>query len=99
MSAVDGTWEVTVTSPMGQQNITMELATSGAVLSGTMTGAMGSAPIAGQADGDSFSFSSNITTPFPINIEVSATASGDELSGQVKTQGFGSFPMKGVRKA
>ena len=26
MSAVDGTWEVTVTSPMGQQKITMELA-------------------------------------------------------------------------
>ena len=97
MSAVDGTWEVTVTSPMGQQKITMELRTSGSVLSGTMSGAMGSSPIAGQADGDSISFSSNITTPFPINIDVSATATGDELTGQVKTQGFGSFPMKGVR--
>ena len=97
MSAVDGTWEVTVNSPMGQQKITMELATSGAVLSGTMTGAMGSAPISGTADGDSFNFASNITTPFPINIEVSGKAEGDDLSGQVKTQGFGTFPMKGAR--
>jgi len=97
MSALDGKWEVTVTSPMGAQKITMELATSGAVLSGTMTGAMGSAPISGTADGDSFNFASNITTPFPISIEVSGTATGDDLSGQVKTQGFGTFPMKGER--
>ena len=69
MSQVDGKWEVTVTSPMGAQKITTELATSGAVLSGTMTGAMGSAPISGTAEGDTFSFASNITTPFPINIE------------------------------
>jgi hypothetical protein len=79
MSALDGKWEVTVNSPMGQQKITMELATAGGVLSGTMTGAMGSAPISGTADGDSFSFASNITT------------------GSVKTQGFGTFPMKGER--
>ena len=97
MSALDGKWEVTVNSPMGQQKITMELATSGGVLSGTMTGAMGSAPISGTADGDSFNFASNITTPFPINIEVSGKAEGDALNGSVKTQGFGTFPMKGER--
>lgn len=97
MSALDGTWNVTVNTPMGQQQITMELRTSGGVLAGTMSGAMGSAPISGTADGDSFSFASNITTPFPINIEVSGTAAGDALSGQVKTQGFGSFPMTGAR--
>ena len=97
MSALDGKWEVTVTSPMGAQKITMELATSGAVLSGTMTGAMGSAPISGTANGDTLSFASNITTPFPINIEVSGKAEGDALNGSVKTQGFGTFPMKGER--
>lgn len=97
MSALDGKWEVTVTSPMGQQKITMELRTSGGVLAGTMSGAMGSAPISGTADGDSFAFASNITTPFPINIEVTGNAEGDDLNGQVKTQGFGSFPMKGTR--
>ena len=93
MSALDGNWEVTVTSPMGQQKITMELRTANGTLTGTMTGAMGSAPISGTASGDSFTFASNITTPFPINIEVNGQAQGDELTGQVKTQGFGSFPM------
>lgn len=97
MSALDGNWEVTVTSPMGQQKITMELRTAGGTLTGTMSGAMGSAPISGTADGDSFAFASNITTPFPISIEVSGKAEGDALSGQVKTQGFGTFPMKGAR--
>ena len=97
MAGVDGTWEVTVNSPMGQQKITMELRTAGGTLTGTMSGAMGSSPISGTSDGDSFAFASNITTPFPISIEVSGTAEGDALKGQVKTQGFGSFPMTGTR--
>lgn len=96
--AVDGTWNVTVNSPMGQQNIKLTLDTSGGGLSGTLAGAMGSTEIRnGKADGDSFSFDAQITEPFAINIEVSGDVSGDEVKGQVKTQGFGSFPMKGTR--
>lgn len=98
MASVDGTWDVTVNSPMGQQNIKMTLASDGGDLSGTLAGAMGSTEVKnGKLDGDSFSFDAQITEPFPINIEVAGSISGDEMTGQVKTQGFGSFPMKGAR--
>jgi hypothetical protein len=98
MSSVDGNWDVTVNSPMGQQNIKMALKAEGDALSGTLAGAMGSTEIKnGKTDGDSFSFEAQITEPFPINIEVEGKIDGDTVAGQVKTQGFGSFPMKGAR--
>ncbi len=98
MASIDGNWDVTVNSPMGAQNIKMMLKAEGGTLTGTLAGAMGSTEVTnGAADGDTFSFEAKITEPFAINISVAGTVDGDALSGQVKTQGFGAFPMKGVR--
>ncbi len=98
MASVDGTWKLTVNSPMGQQNIDLNLTSSGSTLTGSLSGAMGSTDIKnGTVDGDSISFEAQITEPFSIAITVTGDVAGDELKGQVKTQGFGSFPMKGVR--
>ena len=98
MASVDGNWDVTVNSPMGAQSIKMALKADGGGLSGTLAGAMGSTEVKnGKSDGSSFSFEAQITEPFPINIEVEGTVDGDAISGKVKTQGFGSFPMKGTR--
>jgi hypothetical protein len=98
MANVDGTWKLTVNSPMGQQNIDLTLASSGTDLTGSLSGAMGATDISnGKVDGDSVSFEAQITEPFAISISVTGDVTGDEIKGQVKTQGFGSFPMKGVR--
>ncbi len=98
MASVDGTWDVTVNSPMGAQSIKLTLASEGGVVTGMLAGAMGSTPVKnGKVDGDNVSFEAQITEPFPISIEVSGTVAGDAISGHVKTQGFGSFPMKGTR--
>jgi hypothetical protein len=98
MAGVDGTWKLTVNSPMGAQDIDLTLASSGSTLTGSMSGAMGTTEISnGSVDGDSFTFDAAITQPFPLTITVAGEVAGDELTGQVKTQGFGSFPMKGVR--
>jgi hypothetical protein len=98
MASIDGNWDVTVNSPMGAQSIKMILKSDGGALSGTLAGAMGSTEVMnGKVDGDAFSFEAKITEPFPINIEVEGTVEGDAVSGKVKTQGFGAFPMKGSR--
>jgi hypothetical protein len=98
MANIDGDWKVTVNSPMGAQEITLSLATAGDTVTGTLSGAMGSTEVKnGKVDGDNVSFDATITEPFSINISVTATVDGDAISGQVKTQGFGSFPMKGAR--
>jgi hypothetical protein len=98
MANIDGDWKVTVNSPMGAQEITLSLTAAGDALTGTLSGAMGSTEVKnGKVDGDSATFDATITEPFSINISVTATFDGDAVSGQVKTQGFGSFPMKGAR--
>ncbi len=83
---------------MGAQEITVSLKTAGDTVTGTLAGAMGSTEIKnGKVDGDAVTFEATITEPFSISITVAATVAGDAMTGQVKTQGFGSFPMKGAR--
>ena len=51
--SVDGTWNITVNSPMGAQPSTLTLAADGATLTGTQSAQGNTQPIAnGKVDGD-----------------------------------------------
>ena len=96
--SVDGTWNVVVKSPMGDQPSTLTLAADGATLTGTASAQGNTNPIAsGKADGNNISWSNSITTPFPMTLEFSGKVDGDSLSGSVKAGSFGSFPFAGTR--
>jgi len=96
MSA-DGTWNTTINSPMGVQQGTLTIATSGDSFTGTLKGAQGEQPISGKVDGNNLSWSSQLTQPFPITLEFTVTVDGDKMSGNVKAGAFGSSPLTGVR--
>ena len=97
MSA-DGTWNVTLNTPMGAQAGTLELATDGNVLTGTMSGPQGSMELEnGTADGDNLSWTVNMTQPMPITIEATAEIDGDEISGEAKLGAFGTATFSGSR--
>ena len=97
MSA-DGTWNVTLNTPMGAQAGTLELPTDGNPLTGTMSGPQGSMELEnGTADGDSLSWTVNMTPPLPITIESTATVDGDEISGEAKLGAFGTATFSGSR--
>ena len=96
--SVDGTWNVTVKSPMGDQPSTLTLKADGGALTGTASAQGNTNPIAnGKADGNNISWSNSITTPFPMTLEFSGTVDGDNLTGTVKAGSFGSFPFTGKR--
>ena len=96
--SVDGTWNVVVKSPMGDQPSTLTLAADGATLTGTASAQGNTNPIAnGKVDGDTVSWSNSITTPFPMTLEFCGKVDGDSLSGSVKAGSFGSFPFAGTR--
>ena len=98
MANIDGDWDVTVNSPMGAQKMKVTAKAEGDTLTGSLSSAMGSTPISnGTINGDEFSFDAQITEPFAISVTVNGAVAGDELKGTVKTQSFGTFPMKGVR--
>jgi hypothetical protein len=97
MSAADGNWKITINTPMGAQEVTAEIKTSGDTFSGKTSGRMGDSEVSGKVDGDTLTWSANITQPMPMTLEFSATVSGDSMSGNVKLGAFGNAPLSGVR--
>lgn len=97
MSA-DGTWNVTINSPMGAQQATLTLATDGGSLSGQMASPQGTQDFSGgTVDGDNLSWSVQMTQPMPMTLDITATVSGDEISGNVKLGAFGDASFSGTR--
>jgi hypothetical protein len=96
--AADGTWNVNLNTPMGAQAITLDLATQGDALSGSMKSPMGGADFeGGTADGDNLAWTVAMTQPMPMNIEFEAVVDGDKISGKAKLGTFGDATFEGTR--
>ena len=64
MAAVDGDWDVTIKSPMGDQKAVLTVNSDGSSFSGQMSGGLGAMDIAsGTVDGDTGSATGFTLTP------------------------------------
>jgi hypothetical protein len=96
--AVDGNWNITIKTPMGEQTGLLTLNTEGGALTGQMSGNMGAVAIEnGAADGDSVKWSAKVTSPMPITLEFDGKVDGDSISGNVKLGAFGTSTFSGAR--
>ena len=96
--AVDGNWNLTMTTPMGERKATLSLASSGSTLTGTQ-GAEGNSTeiFDGTVNGDSVAWKVSITNPMPLTLEFSGKVAGDGISGEMGIGPMGSFPFTGSR--
>src|SRR5258708_35988455 len=96
--AVDGNWNLTMSTPMGERNATLSLKNSVGTLTGTQ-GAEGNSTeiFEGTANGDDVAWKVSITNPMPLTLEFSGKVSGDSISGQMGIGPMGSFPFTGKR--
>ncbi|WP_420606839.1 hypothetical protein [Novosphingopyxis sp.] len=99
MANVDGTWAVAVKTPMGDQKSDLTVKSDGDSFTGSMSGAMGSNDVSGKVDGDTLTWSMDITSPMPMTLDNKATVDGDSMTGTVKAGAFGDMPLTGERKA
>jgi len=98
MADVDGKWNCTVDSPMGEQEFVLTVESDGDRFSGSAVGNVGSRDIPdGIVDGNDLSWTMQISKPMPVTLSCKATVSGDSLEGKVKAGIFGSFPISGTR--
>ncbi|MDP1617020.1 hypothetical protein [Phenylobacterium sp.] len=97
MSAADGNWKITINTPMGAQTVDAVITTSGDTFTGTTSGQMGTQSVEGKVNGDTLTWSTQITQPMPMTLEFEAKVEGDAMNGTVKLGAFGSAPMTGVR--
>jgi hypothetical protein len=100
--AADGFWNVKMNTPMGPQAVTLTLATSGTALSGSLDAPhpLGKVEFSdGTVDGDNLVWTANLTSPMPIDMDFTATVSGDTITGNVKLGDFGDSAFEGTRGA
>lgn len=96
MSA-DGTWKITISTPMGPQEVTAVITTQGDTFTGKTQGPMGDQEITGKVAGDTLTWSADITKPMPLKLEFDVKVDGDTMAGNAKLGPFGNAGVKGVR--
>ena len=97
--AVDGTWKLTVNTPMGAQESTLVISTAGGKATATQSaGSSEPRPVDDvTVSGNNVSWKASITKPMALTLEFNGSVDGDRMNGQVKLGMFGSQPFSGVR--
>jgi hypothetical protein len=96
--AVDGNWNITMSTPMGDRQATLNLKSAGGELTGTQAAEGNSADIfEGKASGDDVFWKVSITNPMPLTLEFTGTVAGDSISGEMLIGPMGRFPFTGTR--
>lgn len=95
--AVDGKWNLTIKTPMGDQTGVLTLKQEGDALTGEMSGQAGNTPIEnGRVEGDVLKWDAKVTSPMPITLEFEGKEEGGNLNGNVKLGAFGTSTFSGV---
>ena len=98
MAAADGTWNLTMQTPMGERRSTLTLSTAGGTLTGKQEAEGNTTDIAdGTVNGNELSWKVSITNPMPLTLTFNGTVDGNSLNGSADTGMFGSFPFEGTR--
>lgn len=96
--SVAGSYECVLKSPMGDQKSVMTVNVDGDTWTGTNAGAQGTLECKdGKVDGNTITWSMDLTVPMPMKLEGTATIDGDTVTGSVKAGMFGTFPLNGTR--
>ncbi len=95
---VDGNWNITLQTPMGDRDTTLSLKSAGGTLTGTQGADGNSAEIFdGTVNGDDVAWKVSIVNPMPLTLEFKGTVAGDSISGEAGVGIMGSFPFTGTR--
>ena len=97
--AVDGTWNITIQTPMGPREASLELTTGGGALRGTFSNQRGSSAIFdAAAHGDDISFSTDFEGAMgKMQLDFKGSVSGDSMDGDVVFGQFGNGTFSGAR--
>ncbi len=100
MNAVNESWKMTLKTPMGPQEMVLNLArgSSGDDFTGRIESPMGSEDVTdGKIDGDTLSWTMDVTNPVKLTLSFEVKLDGDNLTGNAKLGGFGNAPVTGQR--
>lgn len=98
MANLEGTWDTVMKTPMGDQKAKMTFDVSGDTFTGSTATPMGTLELEnGKIDGDTFTWTMEMTVPMKMTLEGTATVDGDTFSGEVKAGMMGTSAINGTR--
>jgi hypothetical protein len=98
---VDGNWQLVLNSPMGKQDVVLELKETGGQLTGVLvnkTNNLSTEILEGARDGDELRWKVKLPQG-KMTLTFTTTVRDDSMSGKVKAGMFGSFTFTGQRAA
>ena len=91
-------WKMTLNTPMGPQEMTMQMIRQGDAISGRIDSAMGGEAISnGKVDGDKLSWNMEAKKPIAIKLSFEVKVQGDTMTGHAKLGMFGKADLSGRR--
>ncbi|MDD5189778.1 MAG: hypothetical protein PHE50_01905 [Dehalococcoidales bacterium] len=97
--AINGTYNVTIDTPMGAQTGNVSFKCDGSTLSGSYQTSRGSQNFTGIAEGDKAKWSISVPSPMggQINLSFDCKVTDSDLTGSVQLGQFGTAPIKGKK--
>ncbi|MDX6743840.1 hypothetical protein [Actinocorallia sp. A-T 12471] len=97
--SVEGTWDLTMSTPIGRIKAVAEFHRADGVLTGTARGAGEEVRLSDVVlDGDRLTWKQSITKPLRLNLAFAVTVDGDTLTGTSKAGRLPSSKVSGVRR-
>jgi len=96
--AVDGNWNITISTPVGERKAMLSLKSFGSTLRGTQDGEGRSTEIFdGTVSGDDVAWKISITSPMPLTLSFTGKVSDNSMTGEMGIGWMGSFLFKGTK--
>jgi hypothetical protein len=96
--SVAGTWNLSIATPIGKQEVVLELVDDNGALGGTATGAAETVDLSNVIlDGDRLTWTQSITKPIQLDLAFDVMIDGDTLEGTAKAGLLPKSKVTGVR--
>ncbi|MFE6038568.1 hypothetical protein [Streptomyces sp. NPDC056452] len=97
--AVEGTWDLSISTPIGRIEAVVELISRDGVLTGVAHGAGEEVPLSDVAlDGDRLTWKQAVTKPMRLNLAFALEVDGDTLAGTSKAGRLPASKVTGLRR-
>ena len=96
--SLTGTWNISISTPIGTQSAVLELTEHGGVVEGIAKGDAETMPLINPVlDGNRLTWKLSITKPLRLNLTFDVTIDGDTLTGRSKAGMLPSSKVTGTR--
>jgi len=96
--SLNGTWDISISSPIGAQTAVLELTEHNGVIAGVVKNDAETLPLSNPVlQGTRLTWQSTMTKPFRLNLTFDVSFEGDTLSGTSKAGIFPTSKVTGTR--